>query len=143
MANQNDFTKVLTDAIGSAPFDASAIQEAFKNNAKFGEQFTKVALEAAEQSNEIASKWTKDTIARMGDVTSVKDEPAGYGKAMTDFASAQAESAAEHMAAFAEIAKKVQMETVELMMAAGKTASGDAATAAKKTAGSAKRPAGK
>jgi NAD(P)H-hydrate repair Nnr-like enzyme with NAD(P)H-hydrate epimerase domain len=29
--------------------------------------------------------------------------------------------AAENMAAFAEVAKKVQMDTVELMLAAGKT----------------------
>jgi hypothetical protein len=36
------------------------------------------------------------------------------------------------MAAFAEVAKKVQMETVELMMAAGKSASEEATTAVKK-----------
>jgi phosphoribosyl-ATP pyrophosphohydrolase len=51
---------------------------------------------------------------------------------MTDFASANAEVAAENMAAFAEIAKKVQMETVELMMAAGKTMQEDATKVVKK-----------
>ena len=40
--------------------------------------------------------------------------------------------AAENMAAFAEVAKKVQMETVELMLAAGKEASEDATNAVKK-----------
>ena len=40
--------------------------------------------------------------------------------------------AAENLAAFAEVAKKVQMETVELMMAAGKTASDEASAAVKK-----------
>ncbi len=40
--------------------------------------------------------------------------------------------AAENMAAFAEIAKKVQMETVELMLAAGKDISEDATAAVKK-----------
>jgi hypothetical protein len=40
--------------------------------------------------------------------------------------------AAEHMAAFAEVAKKVQMETVELMLAAGKDLSEDATAAVKK-----------
>jgi hypothetical protein len=39
---------------------------------------------------------------------------------------------AENLAAFAEIAKKVQMETVELMMAAGKDISEDATAAVKK-----------
>ena len=93
---------------------------------------SKVALEAAEKSTEISSKWTKDTLPKMGDVTAVKTEPTDYTKAMTDFASAQAEMAAESMAAFAEVAKKVQMETVELMMAAGKEASEEATAAVKK-----------
>ena len=93
---------------------------------------SKVALDAAEKSTEISSKWTKDTIAKMSDVTAVKNEPADYTKSMTNFASAQAEMAAETMAAFAEVAKKVQMETVELMMAAGKEASEEATAAVKK-----------
>ena len=38
------------------------------------------------------------------------------------------------MAAFAEIAKKVQMDTVELMMSAGKEFQSDATAAATKTA---------
>jgi len=45
---------------------------------------------------------------------------------MTDFPSAYSEASAEHMASFAEVAKKVQMETVELMMAAGKDISEEA-----------------
>ncbi len=49
------------------------------------------------------------------------------------------------MAAFAEVAKKVQMETVELMLAAGKDAQEDATSAMKKattnTASTAKRAA--
>ena len=51
---------------------------------------------------------------------------------MTDFASNSAELAAENMAVFAEIAKKVQMDTVELLMAAGKNIQEDAAKAVKK-----------
>jgi len=91
-----------------------------------------VALEAAEKSNEISSKWTKDTISKLGAVTTVKDEPTDYTKALSDFASASAEMAAENMAAYAEVAKKVQMETVELLLAAGKDISEDATAAVKK-----------
>ena len=40
--------------------------------------------------------------------------------------------ATEHLACFAEIAKKVQMETVELMLAAGKNLSEEATDAVKK-----------
>jgi len=65
-------------------------------------------------------------------VTKAKAAPAEFAIAVTDFASANAESAAEHMAAFAEIAKKVQIDTVELQMAAGKDMQEDAAKVVKK-----------
>ncbi len=132
VAKTQDFTKVIQDAMAAWPVDAAAMQDAFKTSAALGEKFSKVALEAAEKSTEISSKWTKSTIAKLGDVSKVKAEPADYTKAMTDFASAQAEVAAETMAAFAEVAKKVQMETVELMLAAGKDFSEDASAAVKK-----------
>ncbi|MEM9476510.1 MAG: phasin, PhaP [Pseudomonadota bacterium] len=132
MAKAQDYTKVFKDMMGAFPVDTTAMQEAYKTQASLAEKMSKVALEAAEKSTEISSKWTKDTIGKMGVVATVKDEPADYGKAMTDFASAQAEMAAENMAAFAEVAKKVQMETVELMLAAGKDISEDATAAVKK-----------
>ena len=131
-ASTTDFTKVMSDMMGSIPMDMSAFGDVFKNQAAVADKMTKVALEAAEKSTEISSKWTKDTIAKMSDASAVKEEPADYSKSVTDFASAQAEMVAENLAAFAEVAKKVQMETVELMMAAGKEASEEATAAVKK-----------
>ncbi len=141
MANQNDFTKALTDMFGATPIDTSAMRDMFRTNAEFGEKLTKVALDAAGRSSEITSEWTMDTLARMGDVATVKEDPADYAKAMTDFASAQAESAAEHMASFAKVAKKVQTRTVELMTAAGKAVSKDITAAADKATTASKRAA--
>ena len=132
MAKTQDFSKMMQDMMASFPVDAGAMQDAFKTSAALGEKMSKVALEAAEKSTEISNAWTKSTIAKMGDISKVKSEPADYTKAMTDFASAQGEALAETMAAFAEVAKKVQMETVELMMAAGKDFSEDASAAVKK-----------
>ena len=132
MAKNQDFTKVMQDMMQSFPFDATAAQGAFKTSAALGERFAKVALEAAEKSTEISSKWTRETLTKMGSLSKVKEEPADYTKALSDFASASAEMAAENLAAFAEVAKKVQMETVELMLAAGKTASDDAAAVMQK-----------
>ena len=131
-AKTQDFTTVMKDMMGAFPVDTKAMDEAFKTTATLNEKLSAVALEAAEKSTEISAKWTKDTLAKLNDMSKVKKEPADYAKAMTDFASAQAESAAEHMAAYAEIAKKVQMDTVELMMAAGKDFSEDATAAMKK-----------
>ena len=132
MARAQDFTATLKDMMGAFPVDTAAFEGAFKNQAALGEKFSSVALEAAEKSAAISTKWTSETLAKLGDMSKVKAEPADYAKAITDFASAQAEVASENMAAFAEVAKKVQMETVELMMAAGKSASEEATTAVKK-----------
>jgi len=132
MANTTDFTKVMQDMMASFPVDASAFQNAFKTQAAFGEKLSAVALQAAEKSTEISSKWAKETIAKLADASKAKSEPTDYSKAMSDFASAATEMAAENMASFAEIAKKVQMETVELMLAAGKDMSSDATAAVQK-----------
>ncbi len=127
-----DMTAMFKDVLGAFPVDTTAFEDAFKNSAALNEKLTAVALGAAEKSSEISTKWTKDTLSKLGDMSKAKEEPADYAKAMTDFASTQAEVAAENMAAFAEVAKKVQMETVELLMSAGKEATEEATAAVKK-----------
>ena len=131
MATQ-DFTKMFQDMMGAFPMDMSAFDGAMKSSAAMSEKMAKVVLDAADKSTEISTKWTKDTLGKVGETAVAKDDPADYTKAMTDFASAQAEMAAENMAAFAEVAKKVQMETVELMLAAGKDMGDEASAAVKK-----------
>lgn len=132
MAKTQDFTATMKDMMGAFPVDTKAFEDAFKSQAEMSEKLSVVALDAAEKSADISTKWTQDTLTKMGDMSKAKAEPADYAKAVNDFASAQAEVAAENMAAFAEVAKKVQLETVELMMAAGKSASEDATAAVKK-----------
>lgn len=127
-----DMTTMFKDVMGAFPMDTSSMEDAFKTTATLNEKLSAVALTAVEKSSEISSKWTKDTIAKMTELSKAKAEPSEYAKAMTDFASAYAETSAEHMSAFAEIAKKVQMDTVELMMAAGKDMQEEATAAVKK-----------
>ena len=135
MTNTTDFTAMFKDVMGSFPVDTSAMDGAFKSTASLNEKLSTVALSAAEQSTAVSNKWAADTLAKLTDMAKAKAEPADYAKAITDFASSSAEVAAENMANFAEIAKKVQMETVELMMAAGKDMSAEAqAVATKATA---------
>ena len=134
MTKTPDMTAMFKDVMGAFPVDNAAMQDAFKNTASLNEKLSGVAFDAAEKSADISSTWTKETLARMTEMTKVKAEPADYAKAMTEFASAPADAAAEHMAAFAEVAKKVQMETVELMMAAGKDMQNEATAVATKTA---------
>ena len=133
MTKTTDMSTMMKDMMGAFPIDGSAFEGSFKSVASLNEKLSHVALNAAEKSADISAKWQKDTIARLSEMSKAKAEPADYAKAMTDFASASAEVAAEHMAAFAEIAKRVQMDTVELMMAAGKDMQEDATSAMKKT----------
>ncbi|MBU2959079.1 phasin family protein [Paracoccus sp. 1_MG-2023] len=126
MAKTPDFTKTMQDMMANFPIDTSSMKDAMKTQTAMGEKFAKIALGAAERSTEISSAWAKDSIARMGELAVVKEEPSDYAKAMSDFASASAEMAAEHMASFAEVAKKVQMDTVDLMLTAGKDMAADA-----------------
>lgn len=132
MAKTPDFTKTLQDMMANFPIDTSSFQEALKSQNVLGEKLAKVALTAAERSTEISAQWAKDSISRMGELAVVKEEPSEYAKSLTDYASASAELAAEHMAAFAEVAKKVQMDTVDLMLTAGKDIASDAQKVAEK-----------
>jgi len=132
MAKTDDITAMMKEMMGAFPMDTKAMDDAFKTTATLSEKLSGVALEAAKKSTELSASWTKDTLSKMTEMSKAKAEPADYAKSMTEFASAQAEVTAENMAAFAEIAKKVQMDTVELMMAAGKDFSEDATAAVKK-----------
>ena len=132
MPKTQDYTKALNDFMGAMNVDLSAYQDAFKSSAELAEKMSAVALQAVEKSTEVSAKWTQETVSRLAEVSKAKAEPADYTKAMTDYASAAAETAAENMAAFAEIAKRVQMETVEILLAAGKTFGEDASAAVKK-----------
>ncbi len=132
MAKTQDFTAVFKDMMGSFPVDTKAMEDTFKNQTALAEKMSSVAIDAATKSTELSAKWAQDTLTKMQAITSAKTEPADYAKAMTDFATATSESAAEHMAAFAEIAKKVQTQTMELVLAAGKDMSEEMSAAAKK-----------
>ncbi len=132
MAKTQDFNTAMKDIMGAFPVDTAAFDDAIKNSASLNEKLSGVALNAAEKSAEISSKWTQDTIAKLGNMAKSKANPEDYAKAVSDFTSASAEVAAENMAAFAEIAKKVQMDAVELMMAAGKDATEGASAAVQK-----------
>ena len=91
-------------------------------------------MKAVGKNADIANKWTTDTLSKIGEITKAKPDPADYAKAFTDFASAQADVAAENFSSYAEVAKKAQMDAVELFMTAGKEVTEEASAAVKKAA---------
>ena len=132
MAKTQDFTAMFKDVMGAFPVDTKAMEDAFKTQSALTEKMSAVAIDAAQKSTALSAKWANDTLTKLSTVSAAKAEPADYAKSMTDFASTAAEAAAEHMAAFAEIAKKVQTETLELMLTAGKSMTEDMTAAAQK-----------
>ena len=113
-------------------FDGFSSCRLKKNDALLNEKLLNVALEAAGKSTEISTDWAKNTLGKLQEMSVAKDEPADYAQAMTKFASTQAEVTAEKVTAFSEVVKKFQMETVEIMMSAGKNMSEEASEAVKK-----------
>ena len=57
-------------------------------------------------------------------------------KIATDYVSSQTQSAPKHIAEFAEVAKKAQLETIDLMMKAGKDAQEELTNVTKKASSS-------
>ena len=64
MATTTDYTKMMKDMMGAMPMDTTAFTDMFKTQAALGEKMSKVALEAAEKSTEVSTKWTKATLAK-------------------------------------------------------------------------------
>ncbi|SLN19602.1 phasin family protein [Roseisalinus antarcticus] len=131
-AKTQDLSAMMKDMMGAFPVDTKSMEEAFKTQTTLAEKLSAVSIDAAQKSTDLSAKWMQDTLTKFSAMSKAKSEPADYAKAMTDFASTTAEAAAEHMAAYAEIAKKVQTETMELVLAAGKDMTEDMTSAAKK-----------
>ncbi len=127
------FTAILKDAMGAFPRNTAVFEDAFKTSVSLNEKLSHVTLDAAEKSAEISYIWKKDTIAKLTEASKAKTEPADYAKAATDFFAGATEVATEKMFAFAEIAKKAQIDTVELLMGAGTNITEETAAAKKST----------
>ncbi len=132
MAKTQDVNSMMKDAMSAFPVDSKAFENMFKSQSALAEKVSAVAIDAAQKSTEISHRWMQETLGKFATITTAKTEPADYAKSVGDFVQTSAQTAAEHMAAFAEIAKKAQSETVELMLAAGKTLSDDVSAAARK-----------
>ncbi len=132
MAQTPDYAQMMKDMMGNFPVDTSSVENLAKSQAALAEKMSAVAIEAAQKSTDLSARWMQDTLTKLSGMTAAKAEPADYAKSVTDFVTQSAESAAEHMAAYADIAKRVQTETLELLMAAGKDMTEDMTNAARK-----------
>lgn len=120
MASTQDYASMIKDAMGNMPVDTAAVSSLVRSQAQLAERMSAVAIEAAQRSTDLSAKWAQDTLTKLSSMTQAKAEPADYAKGVAEFMTGSAEAAAEHVAAFAEIARKVQTETLELLMSSAK-----------------------
>lgn len=127
-----DFAKAFENLFATQ--DMSAFKDIFKNATEFNSKITDIAIKTAEKNAELSQAWTKETLSKLEAVAKPKTDPSDYAQVITEFTTAQAQTTPEHIAAFAEVAKKAQMDTIELFMSAGQEAQKKAETAVKKAA---------
>lgn len=128
----NDFTKAIENMFAGNLPDMSAFTDATKGATDFGTKLSQIAIAAAEKNAELTSVWTKQAFAKFEEASKVQADPAAYAKLVSDLANESAKTSPEQIAAFAEVAKKAQQDTVELVMAAGQEIQAETTAAVKK-----------
>ena len=116
MAKQN--AKSAANDIQSL-FDPQGYQNVFKTLAGMNERLTQVATEAGNRSTDIASETAKEAFSNLRDVAQVRDEPAEYGKAYSDFVQKQMDLFMRTAQSFADVSQKAGTETADLASKTG------------------------
>jgi hypothetical protein len=130
MTNQaNEFVKTFENMFTAVPGD---FNELFKNAAEYNSKFYKIGLDAARENVELGQAWATATLKKAEKLAVVKGAPADYAKVTAEFVNEQVQASPEQLAAFGEVAKKAQTQSVELMLAAGKELQAEATKTAKK-----------
>ena len=115
-----DFATAWADAFPRNPFDPAAYFDVARKSAAAGEALTAAFLRAAENCTDQTGKWTLETLGRVKEATVTGQDPAGLANVTKELTSAAVESAAEHLAAYTEIAKRTQIESAEIVLGAAK-----------------------
>lgn len=139
MAKQEfDFTKAAEDFMAAFKIDPKAFDDATKSAAEFNAKLATVALDAAKKNAELTTAWTTETLKAAEAANKVQKDPADYAKVAGDFATAQFQALPEKLSAYVEVARKAQLDSVELFAAAGKSVQDEVTAKAKEVQAKAK-----
>lgn len=133
MFNFEDYTKNFEKIMAQSPFK---IDDAMKSMMDYNTKVGKIALDTAKKNTELSQMWVKESLAALDPFVKGAEKPEDFMKIASDFVSTQTQSAPKHMAEFAEVAKKAQLETIDLMMKAGKDAQEELSSVTKKATSS-------
>ena len=126
----DDYTKNFEKFSTQNPFMSShSLDSIFEFNSKL----SKIALDTLKKSAELSQDWSKETLNSLDTFTKTHKNPSDYSKVINDFVTQQTQSSPKHIAEFAEIAKKAQLDTIDLYMSAGKEMNEEMTKTAKKT----------
>ena len=133
MFNFEDYTKNFEKMMSQSPikFD-DAMRSVMDYNSKFG----KIALDTVKKNTELTQAWAKESLSALDPFVKSTEKPEDFMKVATDYVSSQTQNTPKHIAEFAEVAKKAQLETIDLMMKAGKDAQEELSSVTKKATSS-------
>ena len=129
MFNFEDYTKNFEKMMSQSPIK---IDEAMKSIMDYNSKFGKIALDTVKKNTELSQTWAKESLSALDPFVKSAEKPEDFMKIATDYGSSQTQSTPKHIAEFAEVAKKAQLETIDLMMKAGKDAQEELTNVTKK-----------
>ena len=100
-------------------FNVNGYEDVFKTWAQNAESVIAIATDSATRSTDIASESAKEAFSNLREVSQVREQPADYGKAYSDFAQKQMDLFMRTAQAMSDVGQKTGTETTELATKAG------------------------
>ena len=133
MFNFEDYSKSFEKMMSQSPVK---FDDAMKSVMDFNSKFGKIALDTVKKNTELSQAWAKESLSALEPFVKSTEKPEDFMKIATDYMSSQTQSTPKHIAEFADVAKKAQLETIDLMMKAGKDAQEELSSVTKKATSS-------
>ena len=131
MFSPDDYTKNFENIFSKSPFK---YDDVIKSSSEYNAKFAKIAFDNVRKNIELSQAWTKETLSGLESFTKSQSKPADYVKVTTDYITEQAQVSPKYLSEYAEIAKKTQLDTIELIMEVGKNAKNGMNKSAEKSA---------
>ena len=126
----DEYTKNIEKFYTQNPFMSS---HSLDSILEFNSKLSKITLDTIKKNTELSQEWSKETLNSLETFTKTQKNPSDYSKVINDFVTQQTQSSPKHIAEFAELAKKAQLDTIDLYMSAGKEINEEMTKTAKKT----------
>lgn len=121
MSSYQDFTKAMSTFSNFFPMSNGAVNDSYQKVGENVEKASSIALSAASEIVDINEKWAKDTLERAKSFVASQPTPENWFKLVQDCASDSMEASTQYLSSYTEVARKAQMDAVELVLDTTKT----------------------